>query len=375
MSRASREPRRRRHRRPGMLGIVGDVGGEPELRPGAIARRSSAEVLRAREPPPVVPRLRPGIGIEQEHPPERARPAAARSGPARRPACSRTLPTPAASIRPSAIATPLTNGSQPISPTSGCACACATRCSPPPKPISSQTGRPSPNRAAPAAPAPGSPQAPPPAPAAAAAAPRAAAAASPAASCRAAGRRGCAAARGRGPPSRRRMHRAGRLALRPPWRSASPRSVRSQEKPPSLSGGPAEVAVGRGPLVDRPVQPEVRADAPRRQVHDLRHRLLDRRLRHLAGAEGVGVDRQRPRHADRIGELQHAALRQPRRHHVLREVARRIGRRAVDLGRILAREGPAAVRRRAAVGVDDDLAPGQPGVAVRPADARTCRSG
>ena len=45
-----------------------------------------------------------------------------------------------------------------------------------------------------------------------------------------------------------------------------------------------------------------------------------------------------------------------------------IGGRAVDLARVLAREGAAAVGGRTAVGVDDDLAPGQAAVAVRPAD-------
>src|SRR3546814_12498204 len=53
---------------------------------------------------------------------------------------------------------------------------------------------------------------------------------------------------------------------------------------------------------------------------------------------------------------------------VLRQIARDIGRRAIDLGRILARKRAAAVRGGAAIGIDDDLAPGDAGVAVRPAD-------
>ncbi len=54
--------------------------------------------------------------------------------------------------------------------------------------------------------------------------------------------------------------------------------------------------------------------------------------------------------------------------HVLGEVARRIGGRAVDLGGVLARESAAAMRRRTAIGVDDDLAAGQAGVAIGAAD-------
>ena len=82
----------------------------------------------------------------------------------------------------------------------------------------------------------------------------------------------------------------------------------------------------------------------------------------------VDIDRQRLGHADGVGELDRAAIGKTRRDDVLGEIARGIGGRTVDLGRILAREGAAAVRGRAAVGVDDDLAAGQAAVAVGTAD-------
>ena len=63
-----------------------------------------------------------------------------------------------------------------------------------------------------------------------------------------------------------------------------------------------------------------------------------------------------------------ALAREARGHDVLRDVARGVRGRAVHLGRILAGERAAAVRRRAAVGVDDDLAAGQAAVALRAAD-------
>jgi hypothetical protein len=110
------------------------------------------------------------------------------------------------------------------------------------------------------------------------------------------------------------------------------------------------------------------ADAARGEIHDLGHRLLDRGLGHLAGAEGVGVDRERPRHANGVGKLEDAALGEAGGDDVLGEVAGGVGGGAVDLGRVLAGEGAAAVRGRAAVGVDDDLAAGEAGVAVRTAD-------
>ena len=74
------------------------------------------------------------------------------------------------------------------------------------------------------------------------------------------------------------------------------------------------------------------------------------------------------RDTDRVGDLDLAAVGEAGRDDVLRHVARRVRGRAVDLGGILAREGAAAVRRGSAVGVDDDLAAGQPRVAHRPAD-------
>ncbi|MPL97127.1 hypothetical protein SDC9_43315 [bioreactor metagenome] len=133
------------------------------------------------------------------------------------------------------------------------------------------------------------------------------------------------------------------------------------------------MAIGRGAGIDRLVQLEMGADAARRQVHARGNDALDLLVGRHAGAVGVGIDRQRFRHADRIAHLDQALLRQPRRNDVLREVARRIGGRAVDLGRVLAREGPAAMRRGAAIGVDDDLAAREPRVAIRPADHEGAR--
>ena len=88
----------------------------------------------------------------------------------------------------------------------------------------------------------------------------------------------------------------------------------------------------------------------------------------LLGAERLDHDRQRVRHADGVGELDLAAVGETRGDDVLRDPARGVGGRAVDLRAVLAREGAAAVTAHAAVGVDDDLAAGQAGVAHRTAD-------
>ena len=128
------------------------------------------------------------------------------------------------------------------------------------------------------------------------------------------------------------------------------------------------MAEGRRLLVDRPAQVERLDDAARRQLEVRAHQLADLLVGDRAGAGGLDQDRHRLGHADRVGELHHALLRQPGRDDVLRDVARHVAGRAVHLRRIFARERAAAVRRRAAVGVDDDLAAGHAGVAVRTAD-------
>ena len=110
------------------------------------------------------------------------------------------------------------------------------------------------------------------------------------------------------------------------------------------------------------------ADAARAQVDQVAQHLADPLLRHLAGAVQVDIDRQRLGHADGVGQLQGAFVGHAAGHHILGQIAAGIGGGAVHLGRVLAGEGAAAVRGGPAVGVDDDLAAGQPGVAVRPAD-------
>ena len=110
------------------------------------------------------------------------------------------------------------------------------------------------------------------------------------------------------------------------------------------------------------------ADTARGQVHALDDGAFDRLGLDLTGAVGVNIDRQRLGHADGIADLQRAAVGQPGSHHVFRQIARSISRRAVNLGRVLARKRTATVGGRAAIGVDNDLAPRQARIAIRPTD-------
>ena len=116
--------------------------------------------------------------------------------------------------------------------------------------------------------------------------------------------------------------------------------------------------------VDRPAQVEVAHDRRGPQVEVLADELLDARLRDDRRAEALAVDRDGLCDADCVGNLHLATVCESGGHHVLGNVARGVGGRAVDLGRILARERAPAVRRRAAVGVHHDLAARESGVAL-----------
>src|SRR5215207_6055625 len=128
----------------------------------------------------------------------------------------------------------------------------------------------------------------------------------------------------------------------------------------------SEVPVGSGRRVDWAPELEVADYGSGPQVEVFLDQGAQRRLVHDLGTEGLD------HHADRVGDaygvgyLQQAALRQTRRHHVLRHVPGGVGARTVDLRRVLARESPATVGGRSAVGVDDDLAPREPTVPLGP---------
>ena len=129
-----------------------------------------------------------------------------------------------------------------------------------------------------------------------------------------------------------------------------------QSLPRELGLLAAEVAIGRRLGVDRAQQVEHLDDALGAQVEVLVHERGDLVVGDHAGAFGVDGHVHGLGHADRIGHLHLAHLRQAGGDHVLGHVAGGIGGAAVHLGRVLAGEGAAAVRAGAAVGVDDDLA-------------------
>ena len=129
---------------------------------------------------------------------------------------------------------------------------------------------------------------------------------------------------------------------------------------------PAEVAVGRAVSVDRPQQVQVLDDGLRTQVEMLLDQGLDSLLRHRRGTKSVDHQRYRLSHADRIGNLYLTSIRQAGGNNILGDVSKGIRGRPVDLRGILPGERAAAMVRGPAVGIDDDLTPGESAVADRP---------
>src|SRR6185295_9033298 len=127
----------------------------------------------------------------------------------------------------------------------------------------------------------------------------------------------------------------------------------------------AEVTVCRGLLEDRPAKVQALDDSRRRQLEVLAHQTRQLLFIDLPGASCVDQHRYRIGDSNRVSQLHLASIRKPRGYDVLRDVSSHIRSRSIDLRRVLARERSAAVRARSAVGVDDYLSSGQPGVALR----------
>ena len=93
----------------------------------------------------------------------------------------------------------------------------------------------------------------------------------------------------------------------------------------------------------------------------------------MAAAVGVDIDAHGLSHTDGVCQLHKHLVGHTGSHHVLGDIAGGVCCAAVYLAGILAREGTAAVCAASSVGVDDNLASGQSGVAVRTADDKLAR--
>ena len=137
----------------------------------------------------------------------------------------------------------------------------------------------------------------------------------------------------------------------------------------------AHVAVGGGGAVDGVLEAETLDDGVGAHVEEglLSCGYLAVGHVHMGGAVGVHIESHRLGHADGVGHLHQHLVADTRSHHVLGDMARGVGRRAVHLRGVLAAEGAAAVGTAAAVGVDDNLAAREARVAVGTADDELAR--
>ena len=128
------------------------------------------------------------------------------------------------------------------------------------------------------------------------------------------------------------------------------------------------MALGSSGSIDGLAQIQLADDARRRQIAGLAQQLGHGLVGDLTGAVAIHPDGDRLRHTDGIGQLHLDLLGQAGSHQILGHIAGHIGSAAVHLGGVLAGEGAAAVGEIAAVGIHNDLPPGQAGVAVGTAD-------
>jgi len=128
------------------------------------------------------------------------------------------------------------------------------------------------------------------------------------------------------------------------------------------------VTVGGQLLELRLLQFEVADDAAGAEIKIALNDLAELIIRHDATAVGIDEHGEGLDYSDGIGDLHEGALGETIGNQGLGSPAGRVGGRSIDLGVVLSGEGTTTVSAPAAVGVDDDLAAGQAGVAVGAAD-------
>src|SRR5260370_38940963 len=125
----------------------------------------------------------------------------------------------------------------------------------------------------------------------------------------------------------------------------------------------AEVPVRCGLFVDRTALRQGLDNPFRRELEVFPDKLFQPVLGDFTGVERVDQNTDRVGHADGVSELDFATVRQPGGHNILGNVAGHVAGGTVNLGRIFAAESAAAVTAHAAVGIYDDFASGQSGIA------------
>ena len=133
------------------------------------------------------------------------------------------------------------------------------------------------------------------------------------------------------------------------------------------------MSVGRRLPVNRTTQIQRLDNALRRQLEIGPNQIGNHAFVNLRSAEGIDQDADRFGNANGVGQLHFAAIGQAGGNNVLGDIARHVASRAIDLRRIFAAECATAVTSHATVGVHNDLAAGQSGVAHRTTDDEAAR--
>ena len=128
------------------------------------------------------------------------------------------------------------------------------------------------------------------------------------------------------------------------------------------------MTVGCCRLVNGFFELELLDDLCRPQVENLTDFFCDKAIVKLRGAVAVYKYAHRSCNTDGVGNLDENLVSYPCGHKVLCNVPRSVGRRTVNLRRILAGEGSASVSSLASVSVHDDFPSGQSRVPVRSSD-------
>mmetsp|Transcript_24886 Transcript_24886/g.41608 ORF Transcript_24886/g.41608 Transcript_24886/m.41608 type:complete len:398 (+) Transcript_24886:450-1643(+) len=146
--------------------------------------------------------------------------------------------------------------------------------------------------------------------------------------------------------------------------------------PREVGVGAAEVAVGSGllvTLVATTLEVEVDGHHTGAEVEGLLDLLEDLGITDGAGAVGVHEHGQGIGHADRVRHLNEAAAGEASGDDRLGSLTHDVSARAIDLGGVLAGEGTTTVGAPSTIGVDNDLATGETGVAVGATDHEAAR--